>query len=86
MSRVGLTDFRRAQRIVIPIEHVACDGTPKLVTQCTLPLTARSVVDRVIADLGVSTLTIGACILSNWRPPRRGLPLDAPSHGITVMR
>jgi 3-oxoacid CoA-transferase subunit B len=41
------------KRVVIIMEHVAKDGSPKLVDKCTLPLTGISVVDRVITDLGI---------------------------------
>lgn len=41
------------KRIVVIMEHVAKDGTPKLVKNCTLPLTGVNVVDRIITDLGI---------------------------------
>jgi len=41
------------KRVVILMEHIAKDGSPKLVEKCTLPLTGASVVSRVITDLGV---------------------------------
>lgn len=41
------------KRVVIIMEHVAKDGSAKLVDKCTLPLTGVQVVDRVITDLGV---------------------------------
>jgi 3-oxoacid CoA-transferase subunit B len=42
-----------ARRVVVLMEHLTRNGQPKLVTQCTLPLTGRGVVDRVITDLAV---------------------------------
>jgi 3-oxoacid CoA-transferase subunit B len=41
------------KRIVVIMEHVAKDGTPKLMRNCTLPLTGVNVVDRIITDLGI---------------------------------
>jgi len=39
------------RRVVVLMEHVERSGAPKLVAACSLPLTARGVVDRVYTDL-----------------------------------
>jgi 3-oxoacid CoA-transferase subunit B len=39
------------KRVIVTMEHVAKDGSPKLVRQCSLPLTGANVVDMVITDL-----------------------------------
>lgn len=45
------------QKVVVLMEHCAKDGTPKIVKNCSLPLTGKGVVNRVITDLGVMDIT-----------------------------
>jgi 3-oxoacid CoA-transferase subunit B len=56
------------KRIVIITDHVAKDGTPKIVEHCTLPLTGLKVVDRIITDRAVLDVTDNGLVLRDLAP------------------
>ncbi|MEM6536248.1 MAG: 3-oxoacid CoA-transferase subunit B [Pseudomonadota bacterium] len=47
------------KRVVVVMDHTSKKGDPKLLHECSLPLTGRSVVDLVITNLGVFEVTRG---------------------------
>jgi 3-oxoacid CoA-transferase subunit B len=56
------------RRIVAIMEHTAKDGTPKILKECELPLTGRSVIDLIITDLCVFEIVSGQMSLIELAP------------------
>jgi 3-oxoacid CoA-transferase subunit B len=81
-----------AKRVVVVMEHVAKDGTHKIVPECTLPYTGRGVVDRVITDLAVVDVTERGLVLRELAPgvgldevrAATGAPLDVPGDPVVM--
>ncbi|MDF2846087.1 MAG: CoA transferase subunit [Oerskovia sp.] len=78
-------------RIVVLMDHVARDGSPKLRHECALPLTGQGVVDRIITDRavfdvlpGVVPEPAGTRGHAGSDNPGRHLVLRAVAPGVTL--
>ena len=57
-----------AKRVIVLMEHVARDGSYKVVNDCSLPYTGRGVVQRIITDLAVLDVTNDGLVLVELAP------------------
>ncbi|QHA90623.1 3-oxoacid CoA-transferase subunit B [Bacillus sp. N1-1] len=52
-----------AKKITVIMDHVNKDGAPKIVKNCALPLTGKSVVNRIITDRAVLDVTVNGLVV-----------------------
>jgi 3-oxoacid CoA-transferase subunit B len=57
-----------AKRVLVMMEHVSRDGTHKVVDECTLPLTGKACIQRIITDLAVIDVHPEGLVLRETAP------------------
>ena len=56
-----------AKKVIVAMEHTQ-KGAPKILKECTLPLTAQHQVNMIVTEMGVMEVTDKGLVLTEYNP------------------
>ncbi|MEL6955759.1 MAG: CoA transferase subunit B [Pseudomonadota bacterium] len=71
-------------RVIVVMDHTNKRGETKLLKECTLPLTGKGVVDRIITDLGVFDVVDGGLTIVELAPGVERAEIEAKTEAALV--
>lgn len=88
----GMELAQKANRVIVTTTHTTRKGAPKIIPECTLPLTAKACVDLIITELAVIAVTPDGLVLRELAEgvelaevvAKTGAPLAVPEGEIPV--
>lgn len=82
----------KAKKVIVLMSHISKNGDPKIVQECSLPLTAKNCVKQIITDMAVIDVSSSGLVLKEVMPPftvqevidHTGAHLQIPEYIATV--
>ena len=74
-----------ARKMIIAMEHTTKDGAPKILKNCTLPLTAVNAVDYIVTELGVMEMTKEGIVLIELAPGVTVEEIQAKTEAVLII-
>jgi len=74
-----------ARRVIIAMEHTTKEGTPKILTKCTLPLTGMKVVNTIVTEMAYINVTKQGLVLEEIAPGLTAEDVQKATHAKLIV-